>query len=274
MAAVTSPRAQNIPDDPDRLRLDGWDYITTVPAFGDSAYQCVSPTLCDSTAEAGICWSTFLVRAMTSDPFTSYDSAPAEGYSIDNLAPGAPRHLRFESPSILAWDDATEPDFEHYSIYGSQEETFDREDAQLIAHTITPSVDVAGHWYSFYHVTVSDVAGNQGDAATEPADPAAIENGAGGLPAHLTIDPIRPNPSAGSMRLSFALPNSATVRLNLIDASGRVVARSESGPLSAGRHELNWIPLSPRGDPISSGAYFCRIAAGGETRTEKVFITR
>jgi hypothetical protein len=73
--------------------VDGWDYIASAPAHGDSIYQLVGPTLCDSTIAGGQCWSRFFVRAVTTDRFLSYDSPVDSGYSVDNLAPASRRHL-------------------------------------------------------------------------------------------------------------------------------------------------------------------------------------
>jgi hypothetical protein len=69
-----------------------WDYLLTVPARGDSVYQTVVTTTCDSTAE-GLCSNAFFVSAMTPDPLVFFDSAPDTGYSVDNLPPGAPQSL-------------------------------------------------------------------------------------------------------------------------------------------------------------------------------------
>jgi hypothetical protein len=65
----------------------GWDYLGTVPSRGDSVYETVAPTLCDSTIANGQCLSTFFISAMTSNPFVYYDSPPLAGYSKDNLEP-------------------------------------------------------------------------------------------------------------------------------------------------------------------------------------------
>jgi hypothetical protein len=68
-----------------------WDIAAAIFATGDTTYQVVVPTLCDSNA-AGTCRSTFFVRARWEEQehiFTE-DSAPDSGYSVDNIAPGVP----------------------------------------------------------------------------------------------------------------------------------------------------------------------------------------
>jgi len=79
-------------------QIDGWDYVGTVPARGDTVYQYVAPTLCDSTISQGMCWSVFLVSATTTDPLVYYDSKPDSGYSLDNLAPSVPAGSKCRGP--------------------------------------------------------------------------------------------------------------------------------------------------------------------------------
>jgi len=148
-------------------RMAGWDFLGTVPAFGEDVYQYVAPTLCDSTLDNGICWSVFFVRAMTPDPFQFYDSPPDSGYSVDNLAPSAPMNLLFAPPGILTWDEAPEEDFNYFTVYGSTADIFN-ETADLIAHTTDLEMDVQANFYPYYHVTATDFAGNKGEAATTP----------------------------------------------------------------------------------------------------------
>jgi hypothetical protein len=68
-----------------------WDYLGTVPACCEETYATVVPTLADSTAEYGVHWSVFFVRALTQVPAVYYDSPPDSGYSIgpeDPIEPG------------------------------------------------------------------------------------------------------------------------------------------------------------------------------------------
>ena len=99
----------------------GWDYLGTVPSRGDSVYETVVPTLCDSTITDGPCLSTFFVSAMTSNPFIYYDSPPHDGYSKDNLAPPTPTSFAIAyntgSGNHLAWDAVAAADFAGFRVY-------------------------------------------------------------------------------------------------------------------------------------------------------------
>ncbi len=146
-------------------RIEGWDCVGVVPASGDDSYQWVSPTLCDSTAQGGICWSVFFVSAVTEIPNEFYDSAPDSGYSVDNLAPDVPTGLNWVIEfTLLGWDEAPEEDFAYFSVYGSDEPEFDEQNATFIGDTVEPQMAVSG--FSYYHVMATDLAGNRGGPVT------------------------------------------------------------------------------------------------------------
>lgn len=265
-ASTSSRLASDVPVRND-LRLDGWDYILTVPAFGDTSYQCVAPTLCDSTVSGGLCLSTFMVRATAASPFESYDSAPLSGYSLDNLAPTAPANLRFQSPASLAWNETGEPDFDFYSVYGSSGPAFDPQAAILIGHTTTPGMDVAGSQYPYLHVTATDFAGNEGHAASIQNLTTDVDAGTV-LPARYALYPCQPNPTAGATVIRFDLPHESDLSLRLFDVAGREVAILARGRYPAGRHETR---LNPEASGrLPAGVYLCRLEAGSFTETRKL----
>lgn len=253
-------------------RLAGWDYITTVPVRGDSLYQTVVPALCDSTVVGGTCWSVFFISALTSNPYVFFDSPPDSGYSVDNLAPGIPRNLRFTVPSLLVWDEASEPDFDYFSIYGSSSPVFD-DDAVLVAHATGTTQDVAGLPYRYLHVAATDFAGNQGETASiasplsgsdlEAADPT-------GIALHAPI----PNPSAGGVVFTFDLLRGSDICLRIFDSAGRMRVDLERGFRSAGRHTVSWRGTDAGGALLPSGVYFCRLQAGSLTQTRRLLLAR
>lgn len=162
------------PGDPKRAgALDGWDFIETVPARGDSVYQYVAPTLCDSTVNDGMCWSVFFVSAMTPDPLQYYDSPPDSGYSLDNLAPAMPQGVEGQydyAPLLLTlhWHPNTEFDLAGYRVYRGEGEDFVPSEENLIA--ATPDTLCAGLEYfpaSPWHIKVTavDINGNQSACA-------------------------------------------------------------------------------------------------------------
>ena len=69
-----------------------WEQIGTMDAQGFENYGFSAPTISDSSS-SGIFWSKFLVVAHTPDDDVYFVSDPDSGYSVDNIAPTAPRHL-------------------------------------------------------------------------------------------------------------------------------------------------------------------------------------
>ena len=101
---------------------DTWTNVGTLPADGSNRYAFVAPTLFDSTG-VGDGMTTFKVLAF-SDGGAVFESDPADGYSIDNLAPAIPTGVMgFSNLDIvqLIWDDATDADFNYFSIHRNGE---------------------------------------------------------------------------------------------------------------------------------------------------------
>lgn len=247
-------------------RLEGWDYIGTVPAHGDSIYQVVAPTLCDSTLAHGMCWSVFFVRGVTPDPFEYFDSPPDSGYSVDNLAPAPPENFLWVYPAGLRWDGSPEEDFNYFAVYGSQSSQPD-ESAVLIDYTTGTSLDVSGSLFPHYFVTATDFAGNEGDPAW--LDTPAEVGPEGSLPGTFALHPVSPNPFSGATTLSFDLPEARDVELLVFDARGRRVAVVVDGPMDAGRYRMAW------SDPgLVPGVYFARLRAGAFEARERFVVLR
>ncbi|MFH1690922.1 MAG: right-handed parallel beta-helix repeat-containing protein [Candidatus Eisenbacteria bacterium] len=255
-------------------RLDGWDFLQTVPARGDSAYQCIAPTLCDSTESADVCWSVFMVSAMTPETFVYFDSRPDSGYSIDNLAPEAPRGLEAQyvvgDKVTLTWVESEEPDFDFYTIYGSASESGT---GTPLGYSVEASFEHAcpseDYWY---WVTGTDLNDNEGEASDVVS---VTQTGVVGASSILSFGPAAPNPFGLETSIAYSLPEPAAVTLKVYDVTGRLVrnllvdARKE-----AGRHAVAWDGRDGRGGMVASGVYFCRLEAEAEVLTEKVMLVR
>jgi len=248
----------------------GWQYLLTVPAEGNRDYTCVAPTVCDSTSD-GTCWSTFFVRALTSDSLQYFDSQPDSGYSADNLPPSPPPNLRMTSATELAWDEAPEEDFDYFTVYGSSVPDFD-ETAVFVSYTINTTIDVTGHVYAHYHVTATDFAGNEGDAST-------VENVYAGslaeeLPVAYALMQNRPNPFEATTIIRFDLPEPGAVSLLVYDVNGRLVRTLTEERWSAGRHTTTWLGDDDQSETVGPGIYFLRMEAGGYTETRCTVLLR
>ncbi len=249
-------------------RVEGWDWLTWMPAYGDEIYQYVAPTLCDSTEDGGVCWSAFFIRASTPDHFTYYDSPPDSGYSIDNLAPGPPENLRWDGPALLAWDESADEDFGYFTVYGSEIDSLDGS-AEVIGHTSETGMDVSGETYSYFHVTATDLNGNEGGSSSIESVLVTPEVF---IPSVYALRASSPNPFNTVTIVSFDLPDAVTVRLLVFDISGRRVKTLVDGLRSPGRYDLTWTADDDRGRRVAPGVYFARLEGGGFVATRRLVV--
>ena len=266
VAARTGAAASGLP--PNSTLLDGWDYLTSVPAHGDDIYSVVVPTLADSTLAAGQHWTAFLVRAATASPLVFFDSAPDSGYSLDNLAPGAPMNLMATAGQV-AWDPAPEADFDYFTVYGSNVPTRDGSETQL-AQTIDTAFDAGGMPYAYILVSATDFAGNEGPVAAANAATSAAT-----LPAGRALSlRAQPNPFGARTTVSFDLPRATRVQVAVYDAAGRLVRSLVEGARSAGRQDVAWDGRDDGGSTVANGVYLVRLAADGQRLDRKVVLVR
>ncbi|MEM1054456.1 MAG: T9SS type A sorting domain-containing protein [Bacteroidota bacterium] len=78
-----------------------------------------------------------------------------------------------------------------------------------------------------------------------------------------------PNPLRASTTLSFRVPEAQHVRLEVLDALGRLVATPASRAFAGGSHTVSW-----DAGRLRSGVYTVRLSAGGETLTRRATVVR
>lgn len=81
------------------------------------------------------------------------------------------------------------------------------------------------------------------------------------LPQRITLAAPFPNPAGDRLRVVYALPTEAQVRLAVYDLQGREVTELERGVRPAGKHAVLWSSGSPRWP--SAGVYFVRLEVDG-----------
>jgi hypothetical protein len=96
------------------------------------------------------------------------------------------------------------------------------------------------------------------------ADPAR------GIPRTVTLSGAGPSPFAGRVAITYGLPRSADVRLEVYDACGRPVQVVAAGVGQPGYHTVVWRCTDERGRAVPEGAYFVRLTADGVTLTSKI----
>jgi hypothetical protein len=246
----------------------GWTFVGEMPAHGQPSYAMDVATIGDSTVSQGQYLSTFFVRAATASPVTYFDSPSAQGYSLDNLAPGVPGGLLYGA-GALAWDPAAADDFDYFVVYGSGTASFD--DAVIIDTTTAPGLDVSSSPYPHYFVTAVDFAGNESGPATADATSAVAD-----LPPtpELSIA-CHPNPFNPLTSISYAVPQAGRVTVEICDARGvRVTTLLDGEVRAAGNYRQEWNGRGDSGRPVPSGVYFAHVRQDGAARTVKITLVR
>jgi hypothetical protein len=254
---------------PSSIELAGWTYLTTFPAHGESEYNVVVPTLANAH-EGALNYSTFLVRAATTDPFTFYDSTPEYGYSIDNLSPSAPTGFAAAvagGATQLHWNPSPASDFATFRLYRGASAGFVPGPASLVATVTDTACSDPGPIGGYYKLSAVDFNGNESVFAT--LGPGQTLDAPGASPTAFALDGARPNPArAGRLNIAFALSSEGPARLELIDLAGRRVRTRDVGALGPGHHVVDLVA----GRPLSSGIYIVRLTQGALSRTARVVV--
>jgi PKD repeat protein len=94
------------------------------------------------------------------------------------------------------------------------------------------------------------------------------------LPTEFALEGNYPNPFNPTTAIRFALPEAASVRLEVYDAMGRRVATLLDNTLEAGRHEAIWEGRTDGGITVASGVYLYRIEAGSFTAVKSMLLVK
>ena len=84
----------------------------------------------------------------------------------------------------------------------------------------------------------------------------------------------RPTRSTARPSLSYFLPKSGPVRLELFSVTGQRVATLHQGPQQAGSHRLRWEAQDDEGRPLASGIYLYRLETTNGILTRKFTLLR
>ncbi len=83
-----------------------------------------------------------------------------------------------------------------------------------------------------------------------------------------------PNPFNPKTAISFDLPQSQFVKLEVFGTDGRRIATLLDQQMAAGHHSAVWTGRDDSGSPVASGVYFARIAAGPLQETHKMLLMK
>jgi hypothetical protein len=196
-----------------------------------------------------------------------FDSDIDSGYSVDNLAPGIPTHLVYMSGQ-LSWDLSSAVDFDHFTVYGSNTNSFAA--ATLVDYTVTPAMNVAALPYSYYFVTATDHSCNEGNPAN-----AGTLTGVGGTPASYVLSlSAYPNPFNPETTIRYTLPSRGRVTIDVFDAHGAHVVTLVNEEKDGGAYTATWTGRDDRGTATGSGVYFARLTSPAGTRSYKLTLLK
>jgi len=84
-------------------------------------------------------------------------------------------------------------------------------------------------------------------------------------PTALAFAAPRPNPSAGDVRFTLAVPRAGAVDLEVLDLAGRRVRTLHQGFAPAGALTLRWDGADESGRRVAAGLYYARARMGDES---------
>jgi hypothetical protein len=253
-----------------------WEYLDQVEARHlVQGYSYLAATAFDST-ESSNPLTLFMVAAMNADDTEYWMSDRDSGYSVDNLAPGAPAAFAGEylgPTTALHWLPNTETDFLEYRLYRGKDPEFVPGPGSFVASmSDTGYVDPAGEAF-FYKIAAVDIHGNVSPYSfTQPDGTVGIPPG-GDLPANVQLYPAAPNPVRDRAVIRFDLPSAGDVRLMIYDVQGRAVRVAvAANQMPGGRHEWVWDRRDGAGNRVAPGIYFFVLRTGSQSLQTKVIV--
>ena len=244
-----------------------WETVASVPGRQQATdYIALAPTQADSTSFS-TALNTYFVMAQTTTPWIFYDSDPDSGYSVDNLAPGAPSNFTLQG-NQLTWDESTANDFDYFTVYGSSSNSF--ASSIIINYSVTPMLDVSASPYAFYFVTATDFHDNEGQPAFLQA-PTGVDD----EPRRYVLSvSAYPNPFNPATTIRYTVPARGFVSVDVFDLLGARVVALVDGEKAAGAYVVIWNGRDSDGRAVSSGVYFVRIHHQTGTRSYKLVLLK
>ncbi len=89
------------------------------------------------------------------------------------------------------------------------------------------------------------------------------------IPTNYALEQNYPNPFNPSTTISFALPKTSNVKINVYNSLGQLVETLYNSKTEAGIHTVNWNAVS-----VSSGIYYYTIKAGDFSQTKKMILLK
>ncbi|RME00450.1 MAG: T9SS C-terminal target domain-containing protein [Calditrichaeota bacterium] len=251
-----------------------WDFVATIPAHQFARYAFIAPTLGDATPK-DTTFSTFMVTAHTVDPTKYFDSDPATGFSLDNLAPATPKNFKQKETQlngkpviILSWDKSEEADFAFFTLY---------KDGQLLTQTTSTSytdTQINPGEFHEYLLSASDFNGNESDKAQLSLNITALNQSDLNVPKQFALYQNEPNPFNPETSIGFDLPAASVVTIEVYNILGEKVVTLVNRHFPAGHHKIRWNSRDGRNNPVPGGIYFYQLHTPQYTASRKMILIR
>ena len=260
----------------ERLDGDQWVGLNSIGAYGSDVYVVEATTLADSTSDND---GVMTYRIIANMDEGNYESDPASGYSVDNIAPDMLAGLQANvSDGVvnLNWNVSEANDLSHYVVYRGNSPDFVADVGSMIGETTEPGFadDVTELGDYYYVVTAVDIHENESD----PSDAVNVTLlslvDVHGLPEEYALHQNYPNPFNPTTTLRYDLPEDATVSVVIYDMMGRQVRTLVSGQASAGYHSTMWNATNDLGSSVSAGVYIYTIQAGQYRDVKKMVLLK
>jgi hypothetical protein len=121
---------------------------------------------------------------------------------------------------------------------------------------------------SVVEAAVDDLVLLTGQGSTAVEDPTAA------APVRFAVGPNQPNPFNPQTTITYSLPARGEVTVTIFDVSGRLVRMLHRGVEPAGERTVAWNGLDDAGQPLSSGVYYYRVEALGQSATRKMVLLK
>ncbi|GAB4326033.1 MAG: hypothetical protein Kow0074_20150 [Candidatus Zixiibacteriota bacterium] len=205
---------------------------------------------------------------------------PTDGFTaVRNLAPPYPGSLTPGngitglSDTIFSW--APDPCAERYQVrFNSGPGLCDAEVVWKDTTVSGPSVRVtdvpSAIWWCVRSIRAADTSLWAGpETYTDVADDVG-----GLIPRNFSLNQNRPNPFNSGTVIEYYLSTIGSVRLEVFDILGRRVVTLVNDVQMPGLHTISWDGVDQNGNAVTSGLYFYRITAVGESYTRKMVVLR